>query len=196
MVPICSQTPSGPRSKRSDKIRFQDMFAAPVATVTQYYELVDGRARRPPSRYEPARLAASRQISTERRKECFEQTIVGQQGRSKGRDGQRERVEACCERTFTALLLHPPGSRCSHHPTDTPPSHQARRCSCSSRCAPARAHLPQRHPVLRLGHVTHCLVLPCCLVDLVCCLVNLALLPHGIARCDLASITVLVLAGR
>ena len=31
------------------------------------------------------------------------------------------------------------------HPTDTPPSHQARRCSCSSIGAPERAHLPQRH---------------------------------------------------
>ena len=61
-----------------DKIRFRDMFAAPAATVTQYYELVDGRARRPPSRYEPDRLAASRRITRERRKECFDQTIAGQ----------------------------------------------------------------------------------------------------------------------
>ena len=49
-------------------------------------------------------------------------------------------------------------------------------------------------PVLRLGRVTHCLVLPCCLVDLVCCLINLALLPYGAARCNSASLAVIDLA--
>ena len=44
-----------------------------------------------------------------------------------------------------------PYARCQ--PLD-PPSHQARRRSCSSIGAPARAHLPQRHR-LHLRHVLH-----------------------------------------
>ena len=49
-------------------------------------------------------------------------------------------------------------------------------------------HSTSHELALRLGHVTHCLVLPCCLVDLVCCLVNLALLPYGAARHNSASV--------
>ena len=58
------------------------------------------------------------------------------------------------ERTCTALLRYTRVPGAHTHPTDTPPSHQARRCSCSSIGAPARAHLPQRHR-LHLRHVLH-----------------------------------------
>eukprot|EP01043_Picozoa_sp_COSAG02_P019431 COSAG02_NODE_934_length_15809_cov_59.853787_10_plen_460_part_00 len=61
----------------STTLKIQELFAAPASSVQQHYEEVEGWVRRPPSRYEPARLAASRTISSFRRKECFDQTLDG-----------------------------------------------------------------------------------------------------------------------
>ena len=79
-------------------------FIINLLTTTHSLDLGEGRPRRSRDRIPPA-------VSE----------LASQQGRSKGTDGQRERVEACCERTFTALLLPPPGSPVLTHPQWTPP---------------------------------------------------------------------------
>ena len=61
----------------SDRVHLGDLFVAPVSKVRTHYEVIDGRVRRPPSRYEPERLRASRAVSVSLRLRCFRLTIGG-----------------------------------------------------------------------------------------------------------------------
>ena len=79
-----------------------------------------------------------------RSRDTFPSAVVepaSQQGRSKGTDGQRERVEACCERTFTALVLHPPGSPVLTHPPQTPPLATKRGGAAAAASAPQHGRI-------------------------------------------------------
>ena len=61
------------------RFKYRDLRAVPEASVQRHWmEDLSGRTVRAPQRYEPARLAASRLITRERRRECFEQTVKRQ----------------------------------------------------------------------------------------------------------------------
>ena len=61
------------------RFKYRDLRAVPEASVQRHWiEDLTGRTVRATQRYEPARIAASRLITPERRRECFEQTVKRQ----------------------------------------------------------------------------------------------------------------------